>query len=229
MTLSALALGYAKAGRRVLPLRDDKTPLIKNGSTAASSDHATVAGWWHRWPTALIGMATGGGLVVVDVDVQHGGQLDPTWPLTLTARTRSGGWHLYYYTDMVVSNSVAKVAPGVDIRGEGGYVVAPGSPGWEWVDPTTPIVQMLSSLVSRSHAPARAAFTPKGQVAEGGRNDYIARFTGWVITHELVDPVEVTEFVLQHNDDVCVPPLPEAEVRRTVRSIEQRHACRTDR
>lgn len=233
--LSNAALDYGKLGYAVLPLGVLKQPLNTRGLLDATKDEAAIRDWWERWPDALIGIRTGGGLVVIDVDVQHGGQIDPAWPLTLTARTRSGGWHLYYLTKRVnVPNSVAKVAPGVDVRADGGYVVAPGSPGWEWANmvPTAELPQALEIAIFDAGplgaaAGMRKAFEPRTCVPDGGRNDYIARFTGWCILHELVTSDDLLSFVQQHNADVCEPPLDDDEVARTVRSIATRHAWRS--
>lgn len=230
-TPAVTAAGYAAAGYAVLPLGLKKQPLTANGLLDATSNQVIVEAWWRLWPNALIGLRTGNGIVVVDVDTQHGGKLDAAWPLTLTVQTRSGGWHLYYRCSAPIPNSVAKVAPGVDIRGDGGYVVAAGSPGWSFVDILQPMTELPASIrdaaLATNPAAGRAPFEPRHEVSEGGRNDYIARFTGWALKHDLVEASELTDLVLQHNEDVCMPPLPEAEVRRTVRSIEGRHAWRT--
>jgi hypothetical protein len=89
-----------------------------------------IAFWWGTgdWN---IGCCTGGGVVVVDLDqkndqdgigayMERGGTFG-----TLAVRTTTGGMHLYFAGDG--RNSAGKVAPGIDLRGEGGYVVAPGS------------------------------------------------------------------------------------------------------
>lgn len=231
--LSNIAVDYGSRGYAVLPLGVLKQPLNTRGLLDATTDEETIRNWWELWPDALVGIRTGNGLVVIDVDVQHGGRLDPSWPLTLTARTRSGGWHLYYTTTKAnVPNSVAKVAPGVDVRADGGYVVAPGSPGWEWASggiTIKPLPQALEVAVFAAGARdgKRKPFVPRHNVSEGGRNDYIARFTGWCILHELVSGDDLLPFVQQHNRDVCEPPLDDDEVARTVRSISNRDAWRS--
>jgi putative DNA primase/helicase len=103
----------------------------------ATTDEATIHGWWSQWPAANIAIATGAvsGLVVLDIDVDKGG-LDSVhaWerkfgalPETLTSQTGSGGQHhLFQYPGFPVKNRV-RIAPGIDVRGDNGYVVAPPS------------------------------------------------------------------------------------------------------
>lgn len=80
-----------------------------------------------------IGVKTGNGLVVIDVDNHDGGSngfdaLDKLGlPETRSVHTPSGGLHLYYSCDTPIKNSTSKLAPGIDVRGEGGYVVCPPS------------------------------------------------------------------------------------------------------
>ncbi len=97
-----------------------------------------IRAWWRRWPDANVGIRTGSvsSLVVVDVDPGHGGldtvrRLHAEGPLPegLRVRTGSGGWHLYFaHPGGVICNSAGTaLGPGVDVRGDGGYVIAPPS------------------------------------------------------------------------------------------------------
>ena len=139
------ALDYVKRLRlRVLPLRPGaKTPLAggccggshDRGSLSASDDPAYVAGWWREHPTANVGIATGWRVDVIDQDGPTGalswariGRAG-AWPavlgLALTVRPEGGGVHRYVAA--TGDGNGAKVAPGIDYRGRGGYVVAPPS------------------------------------------------------------------------------------------------------
>lgn len=71
-----------------------------------------------------IGIATGHGFVVVDIDLP---EIPPEFPETLTVRTGSGRWHLYYSTSAAIRNSAGKLGKHIDVRGVGGQVVAPPS------------------------------------------------------------------------------------------------------
>jgi hypothetical protein len=116
-----------------------KHPLTPGGIKAASADPDQVREWWAHWPWAGVGLLTGShsGLVVVDVDPAHGGReslaalrgSEAELPRTLYARTGGGGWHLFYaHPGHHVANSTgrlgARMLPGIDLRADGGYVVA---------------------------------------------------------------------------------------------------------
>lgn len=158
--LRSTAAAYAGHGWPVLPLhspsdaatgcdcRKDncptpaKHPRTMHGVLDATTDLDLVARWWSMWPHANIGIATGmvSGLVVIDIDPRNGAMdtlaklADELRTFTRTAQvlTQSGGWHLYYGHPggKVVSRSNA-LGPGIDIKGDGGYVVAPPSQGVE--------------------------------------------------------------------------------------------------
>lgn len=127
-----------------------KHPLVR-WTDKASTDPGQIAKWWRGWkPDANIGMPTGrrSGLIVVDIDPQHGGHLTraalekegKVFPPTLAARTRSGGWHFAYQAPegVQVPNTTAALAgvgatPGIDVRGDGGYVIV--APSIRPIDP----------------------------------------------------------------------------------------------
>lgn len=129
------ALAYAeRGGLRVLPLQPrGKLPLSEHGSHDASTDPGVIARWWDRWPDANVGIATGDGLLVVDLDGAAGSgswsKLEQEHGLapSLTARTGSGGQHRFYIVKEQLPNSAGKLGEGIDTRGEGGYIVAPPS------------------------------------------------------------------------------------------------------
>jgi len=132
------ALRLAANGYRVFPLEPNgKTPAIAKWPAKATCDAATVERWWRDpvlgWEADWgVGVATGRGLFVVDVDAKNGGiesfaLLEDMLPHTLRVRTPSGGLHLYFRGRAPVRNSASKIAAGIDVRGEGGYVVGPGT------------------------------------------------------------------------------------------------------
>ncbi len=140
MPLSKLgksAIAYAKSGLKVFPVKPrDKIPLgqaAPHGCRDATMDAGKITTWWTEYPDANVGIACGNGLVVLDIDAAHGGDgslIDlesehgklPDTPMVLTG---GGGKH-YYYTGSTAKNKVG-LYPGIDVRGEGGYVVAPPS------------------------------------------------------------------------------------------------------
>lgn len=118
-----------------------KKPLTPHGCKDAKKDPGAIRAWWKKYPTASIGIATGSasGLVVIDEDTDEDKGLDgyhevAQWerdngalPETLRAITGRGGNHLYFhYTGTDIGNR-AGILEGVDVRGEGGYVIAPPS------------------------------------------------------------------------------------------------------
>ena len=130
----------AARGFKVFLLKENaKTPL-KPGKflDQATSNKDIIDILWTKYPNANIGIATGEGLTVIDVDtLQHGGEngseslknYEITNGLlndTFTVQTPTGGKHIYYVTNNECKNATG-LLPGVDIRGTGGYVVAPGS------------------------------------------------------------------------------------------------------
>jgi hypothetical protein len=122
-----------------------KRPLTRNGFKDASRDPPTIRQWWARWPQALISMPTGeaSGFVVLNVDVKRpeangfdtledlGHSILPETPMS---HTESGGLHIYFRCpERDVRNSAGRIGPGLDVRGNGGYVVAPSpDSGYSW-------------------------------------------------------------------------------------------------
>jgi hypothetical protein len=137
---TALATGVVFPGRTIktFPLRErGKVPITKRGLYDASADPEQIAAWRAQFPGANLGMPTGemNSLVVIDLDGDEGacswGSLlsdHPGTPAEVAVRTGSG-WHLYFLmpTGAKVGNSAGRIAPGIDVRGTGGYVVVPPS------------------------------------------------------------------------------------------------------
>lgn len=142
------ALHYVALGYGVFPCEPgEKTPLARwapNGSKSATHDPDRVKTIWTNQPDANVAIATGdeSGLVVIDLDGDAGelaygelllrlgspgGSLGPEYVDGATVKTPGGGWHLYFGTATDIPNSASKVAPHVDVRGRGGYVLAPPS------------------------------------------------------------------------------------------------------
>jgi hypothetical protein len=135
------ASGYAKLGCYVFPCHPDKTPMTPHGFKDATNDRTVVRAWWSEHPTASIGIACGAtGWLVVDIDPDKGGfesfdalreqevithdDLD-----TFTTRTGGGGMHIVYLQPqgVMIGNSAGKLGKGLDVRGDGGYIIAPPS------------------------------------------------------------------------------------------------------
>jgi len=141
------ALDYAARGLSIIPVKPDKKPCIKwqdFQSRKAAEDE--IRSWWGKWPDAMIGIVTGeiNGLFVVDCDSPEGFEaVQALLPDSLEipmARTPRGGWHLYFQYPAGSGLTVqVNIMPKVDIRGEGGYVIAAPSSNadggfYSWVD-----------------------------------------------------------------------------------------------
>jgi hypothetical protein len=135
MTIVESAIQLA-AWAPVFPCRPDKRPACPHGFHDATTDPTEIRRLFNG-SGALIGIPTGSasGFDVLDVDPRHGGQ---EWeeqnrhrlPETRTHQTMGGGRHWLFRHVEGVHNSASAIAPGIDVRGEGGYVITPPSPGY---------------------------------------------------------------------------------------------------
>jgi len=126
-----------------------------------------------------------------------------------------------------MSVNTGVVAPGVDVRGEGGFVVAPPTLGWSFLNDAAPAELPDLRVGGRAARGQRAAGTGQRfevleEVSEGGRNQYLARATGWLLSQGMGED-EAEALVHEHNEAVCRPPLEPDEVRRIVSSIARYH------
>ena len=146
MSLTASALWLAEEMRLpVFACGHDKRPVTQHGFHDATRDPAEIKAQFGTPGAAMIGVPTGqgAGFFVVDLDVKNGAQ-GLEWlaanqhrlPRTRTHKTRSGGQHLLFQwpEGRTVRNSASRIAPGVDVRGNGGYIIAPPSPDYEIAD-----------------------------------------------------------------------------------------------
>jgi hypothetical protein len=148
MTSLLQALAYTKRGLPVFPCRERepgrKRPYTPRGFLDACLDTTIVSSWCRQWPDALIGMPTGrvSGRVVLDIDIKRPEangfdtleDLGIILPATPMVHTASGGLHVYFDAgNRELRNSAGLIGPGLDVRGDGGYIIvpSPGS-GYEW-------------------------------------------------------------------------------------------------
>lgn len=247
----AAALAYHRRGWSVVPIEPGgKRPLVRweafQHAPAAESD---IRGWFRHWPNAGIGIVTGAvsDVVVLDIDPRHGGEESLAeltrrhggWPETPEARTGGGGRHVYFrYPGAELRNRTA-LAPGIDLRGDGGLVVAPPSvhPSgrrYVWVASRHPDKVPLAAMpdwllrLCRGETPHAGHPLPywralvREGVEAGARNSTIASLTGHLLFRG-VDPDVALELLLCWNRVRCRPPLDDDEVVRTVESITRTH------
>lgn len=176
MTTQALlsaALASASKGKPVFPVGINKRPLTAHGFKDATTDPEKIRAMMTMPGVAGFAIPTGPvtGLVVIDRDRKNGVdgiaacaelevELGPL-PVTLQQRTGSGGDQLFYLypDDAEISCSAGKIAPGVDIRGAGGYVVMPPSRNesgvYKWLTriPPVPLPYVWIDRLARKSRP----------------------------------------------------------------------------
>jgi hypothetical protein len=175
-----VALDLAGRGFHVFPITPGaKFPPLVRWKTEATTDRNKIRRLWVGWPTANIGIATGpSGLFVVDIDIRDGrpGEyslegLELMWgdlPATLTARSASGGRHLYLRGSVKSRNGY--LGDGLDAKSLGGYVVAPGSTladggGYSWENPEVPIAEAPAWLVTLAE-PQRVEYADDAEAGD---------------------------------------------------------------
>jgi Bifunctional DNA primase/polymerase, N-terminal/Primase C terminal 1 (PriCT-1) len=237
------ALTLARKGLHVFPcVPRSKHPAVATGLKAATIDETTIRQWWQQIPDANIGIATGtpSGVFVVDVDGIDAegelrrletlyGALPPTIEI-ITARGR----HVWFkMPDTPIRNSAGKLAPGLDIRATGGYVLVPPSVHptgrrYAWsVDCAGTIADAPSWLTERitnangtdngSKPPAEWRTLVQG-INEGARDCSLTKLSGYLLRRH-VDPFVTLELIRSFNATRCTPPLPDKDIERIVSSV----------
>lgn len=121
------ALAYLGRGWSVIPVGQDKRPLIswKEFQTRRATPEELV-NWWTQNPDAQIGIVTGSISNLTVIDVESDGDFSLVKDKTFTVETGGKGRHYFFEYEKEFKNAV-RIFPSVDVRSEGGYVVAPGS------------------------------------------------------------------------------------------------------
>lgn len=231
------ALTYIRLGWNVIPLKPkDKKPLLpswREWQTKKVTEEI-VKKWWQENPAANVGILTGAisGIVVLDVDGETGrkslAQIAKELPPTPVSNTGKGSHYIYRHPGFEVRNFAGKL-PGLDFRGDGGYIVAPPSihPSgrkYEWaIDPQmvqpVPVPEWLMKLLEQKKEANRESIDPLKVLAgvpEGQRDvtlfRYACRLRAKGMTKE-----EALALVLQAARN-CTPPFPEDEAKKKVES-----------
>ena len=235
------ALALAERGFHVFPCRPrDKRPATANGLKDATTDPTVIEAWWQQQPDNNIAIATGAasGVFVLDVDgldaeaalrrleVEHSAALPETVEV-ITARGR----HVYFkWPHEPVRNSAGKIGAHLDIRGDGGYVIAPPSihPSgrrYAWsVDSADRIAAAPDWLLAKQNGVAAGVIqsaewrTLIEGVSEGARDNSLARLAGHLLRHHIT-PFVTLGLLQSWNATHCTPPLPASHIERIVSSI----------
>lgn len=237
------ALEYAtKYGWAVFPVSPkSKKPLTPHGCKDAKKTIGPIKNWWKKWPDASIGIATGSisQLIVIDEDLDEDKGIDGyheirQWerdngllPDTVRAITGRGGNHLYFhYTGNDIGNRTG-LLEGVDIRGEGGYVIAPPSlhpNGTEYAWENGPdecevseINDTIQKLLQTGKEPDQNRFQLPQTIPSGARNSTLYRFACSLQAQGVPDDA-IMAAVIETNRHRCLDPLSDAEITQIVSS-----------
>jgi KaiC/GvpD/RAD55 family RecA-like ATPase len=247
MSAVTVALECAERGWYVFPCKeakygdDHKAPWTKNGHLDATTDPAQIREWWTRKPEALIGVDCGRShIIVADVDSAdgHGGpdgyetwsELKASAPEvedTMLVETVSGGLHAYYRANghkVQCDNTGKRLGQGIHVKAQGGYVIAAGSDGYEYVDGHGPealaeLPAFLGEKLAYAHTsqPAQAeALT----IATGQRNAALTSLAGTMRKRGMGEEA-ILAALLAENKTRCETPLPESEVSVIAKSVSR--------
>lgn len=254
-----VALSYAGQGLKVFPCYEmeggkcscgktdcqspGKHPRTQHGLNDATTDEVQIKAWWDEFPDANIGIRTGAesGLVVLDIDPRHGGNdtleeliMQHGRPDTAECLTGGGGIHFYFRHPGGHVKSVSDNLPGVDVKADGGYVIAPpsnhytgGSYEWEassifgevelapcpaWV------LDIANGPKTRKAAGNKASAGDNDPIIAGGRNAHLTSLAGTLrrpgCSQEVLEAALMAE-----NKTRCKPPLSDDEVRTIAKSV----------
>jgi hypothetical protein len=174
MSITEAALFLAQA-YPVFPVDASKRPLTARGFKDATRDPTEIRALFARAHGIGVPTGTWSGFVAIDIDVKEG-RAGLEWlaanehrlPRTRRHRTQSGGFHLLFLAPpgRTIRNSASKIAPGIDVRADGGYVVAPPTPGYSVADDAmpAPLPAWLLDLLD----PPRPAPTPAAPIRMPG-------------------------------------------------------------
>ena len=235
-----------------------KHPRTAKGLNDATKDQQVIKEWWVQWPDSNIGVRTGqvSGIMAVDLDVKDEDDingitnwyalLDDHGPAsTMTAFTGGGGQHWVYKlpANVEVRNDAGtKLAKGIDVRGDGGYIVVAPSihlsgDSYEWEDNSQAVLApewlITKCAVPVVKTPAATIERPVGDyepwvttalegVGESYRNQTAARLVGYF--HKSGVAEDIIYAILTPFAEACTPPMDIRELRRTVASV-----CRYER
>lgn len=224
------ALTFAKNNVRVFPLKYNSKgeQILHSWKEEATIDIKKIEKWFID-KDYNIGICTGDGLAVIDVDVKQslkGKELierfADDFPKTYTVRTPSGGFHLYYKVDRPIKNRV-RIYDEIDVRGDNGYVVGEGSSidqkyyvsnNKEIAVANDFVYQFLEATDQMKQV--QATFFEK--IDEGQRNDFLFRM-GCSMQAKGFDDETICNALNIENQKKCNPPLEEKEIDTIYRSV----------
>lgn len=257
-TILDWAFDYARREFSVIPIRgphytfgdteeqkadNSKRPLLSSwvGFQKRRATEAEIIAWWKKWPKANIGIITGGisGITNVDLDSERAVEFAkenhfPTTPLVKTAK----GYHCYYkYKEGSRNFQKRDDLPDIDLRSEGGYVVAPPSmhysgKSYNWIEgkclddlPFAELPEIILINKPQDKTPLKDLYQG---VPDGQRNDSLTRLVGSWVNDGLTSD-ECLQMAHQWNDRNNPPETDFKKIERTVRSIFEKHHRELDK
>ncbi len=239
------ALIYIQRGWSVFPLHNiekgqcscrksdcsspGKHPRTQNGLKDATTDSEQIKQWWEQWPEANIAIRTGkeSGLCVLDIDPRHGGYVsieECDVPSSKYVQTGGGGLHHYFLYKPALKSRNA-ILPGVDVKSDGGYVVAPPSNHlsgltYQWKDEEIPLAGVPDWLIQLAEKSIhrKEDFSNELQVLEGKRNTHLTSLAGSMRSRGMSTSA-IEKALLEENKIKCSPPLTDSEVINIAKSI----------
>ncbi|MET0650197.1 MAG: bifunctional DNA primase/polymerase [Pyrinomonadaceae bacterium] len=275
-TLLEAALAYARRGWPVFPLHHPdahrgcscidakacrspgKHPRTRKGLKDASTDEAQIRRWWELYPLAGVGLAMGrkSGLVALDVDPRSGGdaslceliEAHGELPTTLEAVTGGGGSHIFFaHPGVSFKNSSSVLGEGLDVKTDGGYVVAAPSlhasgKRYSWRTRRSPasmpgwLLKLLTTEKAPAPAPAKAAAPRRAPATTGAgsiiphhsRNSQLFRLA-CALRGDGAAYDEIERAVFDAYEQRCVKepePMSESELKKIARSATRYQAGR---
>jgi len=229
MDLLSAALEYAKQGLLVFPCAK-KIPLTGlGGFKNATTDCDTIRRWWIEHETAQIGLPTGqiNHLFVVDIDGPHGAEIVKNLhlPETRTIVTRPGRWQLWFRQPegITAKCNAGFLGPEVDVRSDGGYVIAPPS-----LHHVTGIAYRVVKDLPWADAPIAALTEPRpietpgvvtAEIIPQGRRHFTMLQIAGGLRARYLGPSAILDTLNTVNLLRCQPPLPSLELEKIAASI----------
>lgn len=230
-----------------------KRPITQHGFKDATSDIEQIKHWWTQHPKAGIGLPTGrvNNIIVIDIDPRNNGNIsfdrliDENEPLphTVECLTGGGGNHYYFKYDERVNKSTLKGYEGIDIQGNGKYVILPPSihpngKQYHWEESSKPVSNNIADIPSwfieltqrKEHSKGKHQARPTSDyvkilqgVPHGERNNALMSLIGHLISRN-IDYKEAFELVHIWNESRVNPPLEKDIVTRAFNNILRREA-----
>lgn len=247
------ALEYEQKGFSVFPVKSDKKPFVKwEKYQTERAEPDQIREWWKKFPDANVGIITGtiSGLDVVDIDSQKGmdavNELIPDSMVAPVARSPRGGWH-HYHEHLEGIGNAARFITDVDLRGDGGYIIAPPSIGengraYAWIKGLSifevepcPLPKPLYNIIKASlyrvttrsqdpldHKRPQATTGDHSVFKEGMRDEALFHLAN-VLFKGGMPEANILKYMLFVGSN-CTPPFPQKEVLVKIESAKKRNS-----